>query len=158
MERRISKNNVEERLLETRKNGLLKAAKSESMCAHGKVLGMDTFSWVEPQVDKLATVIHSFPFKVIWIGSNEHIERCFESYPELIDSVELVIIYDQAAPNLHLEPFNRNNNFVCTEGTAAALELAKSLQTKKRVFLFTINKVTAKEEKHKFEQFISLFS
>ena len=158
MDRRISKNSVKERLLEVRKNGLLKVSKVESMCAHGKVLGMDTFSWIAPQVDKLATVILSFPFKVLWIGSHDHIKLCLENYPELVTNIETIIIYDQDVPRLNSEILKRINNYVCVEGTDAAFELAKSLKIKKGAFLFTINKDVAQEEKLKFEQFISLFN
>lgn len=158
MDRRISKNSVEEPLFEARKNGLQKVSKVETMCAHGKILGMDTFSWVAPQVDKLATVIHSFPFKVLWIGSSDHIKLCLENYPELTNSIETIIIYDQPIHDMNIEFLQRIKDYVCVEGTSAALELAKSLKMKKRVFLFTINKAEAQEQKLKFEQFISLFN
>ena len=158
MDRRISKKNMKDRLFEARKNGLLKVSKVESMRAHGKVLGMDTFSWIAPQVDKLATVILSFPFKVLWIGSNDHIKLCLENYPELVTNIETIIIYDQEVPRLNSETLKRINNYVCVEGTDAAFELAKSLKIKKRAFLFTINKARGQEEKRKFEQFISLFN
>jgi hypothetical protein len=158
MDRRISKNSAEERLFEARKTGLQKVSKVETMCAHGKILGMDTFSWVAPQVDKLATVIHSFPFKVLWIGSRDHIKLCLENYPELANSIETIIIYDQPNHDMNIEFLQRIKDYVCVEGTSAALELAKSLNMKKRVFLFTINKAEAQEQKLKFEQFISLFN
>ncbi|HHZ81950.1 MAG TPA: hypothetical protein EYN64_04410 [Flavobacteriales bacterium] len=59
---------------------------------------------------------------------------------------------------MNIEFLQRIKDYVCVEGTSAALELAKSLKMKKRVFLFTINKAEAQEQKLKFEQFISLFN
>lgn len=158
MDHKISKNSVKEGFFETRKNTLKKVAKAKAMCAHGKLLGMDTFSWIDPQVDKLATVIQSFPFKVLWVGSQEQISLCMEHYPELADSIEAIIVYDQPAEESNNEIHKGLIKSVGSDGIMEALKLATSLKIKKRVFLITLNKAVAREQKLKLEQFISLFN
>ena len=43
------------------------------MNAHGKVMGMDTFSWVNPQIDALASALESFTFNILLVGSKKKI-------------------------------------------------------------------------------------
>ena len=72
--------NSSEQLLQAREQGLKQAQQVDTMQAHGKILGMDTFSWMNPHVDMLATLLASFPFSILWIGTQRQIglEHAFE--------------------------------------------------------------------------------
>ena len=60
----VKKKTIEEQLLQSRGAGLKDAIQINTMNAHGKVMGMDTFSWVNPQIDALASALESFPFTI----------------------------------------------------------------------------------------------
>ena len=157
MEQKATKFTTEELLLQAREEGLQELTKANAMRAHGKVLGMDTFSWINPQIDNLATVLKSFPFTVIWVGSHDQVKACLENYPELADNVETVIIHDRSVLNLNREILRTIKNIACIDGTTEALEMSKSLKIKKGVLLYTTNCIEPKKDKEDFEQFITLF-
>ena len=54
-------------LLQAREEGL-KSLQNGVLKPHGKLLGMDVFSWLNPDVHMLMNTLHSFPFPVIWIA------------------------------------------------------------------------------------------
>lgn len=157
MSQKVSKQTAEEQLLQARKEGLQDALQVNSMRAHGKVLGMDTFSWINPQLDALASALSSFPFEIIWVGSHEQITRCLSIQPELAKSIETIIVHDNPILNLKKETLNEIKNIVCLEGTKHALELIKSMKKDKCALLFSTMGTTAKNDKEEFEQYISLF-
>jgi hypothetical protein len=128
---------TEEQLLQARERGLREASEVHVMKAHGKVLGMDTFSWINPDLDMLATVIDSFPFAVHWMGSHDQIARCLELHPELADSLQSIVIYDRTLAQISRELLKKVTNIACVDGTTDALQLLKAMQRGKSVFLFT---------------------
>ena len=157
MEEKVIKPGTEEQLLQAREEGLQELAKANAMRAHGKVLGMDTFSWISPQLDTLATVLNSFPFAVLWVGSHDQVKTCLENYPELAQKIETIIVHDRTLLNVNRELLHTIKNVACVEGTAAALALTKSMKLKKGVLLYTTNGGNAKDGKEAFELFISPF-
>ncbi|HIP32497.1 MAG TPA: hypothetical protein EYG86_07035 [Crocinitomicaceae bacterium] len=157
MSQKVSKHTVEEQLLQSRKEGLQDALQVNSMRAHGKVLGMDTFSWINPQLDALTSALASFPFDIVWAGSHEQIVKCLSMQPELATSIETIIVHDKAILNLEKETLNKVKNIVCLEGTKHALELIKAMKKEKCALLFSTMGTNAKNDKEEFEQFISLF-
>ncbi len=157
MSQKVSKHTIEEQLVRSREEGLQDALQINSMRAHGKILGMDTFSWINPQLDALASALSSFPFDIVWMGSHEQITKCLSIQPELAESLETIIIHDKAILNLKKETLNKIKNIVCLEGTKHALELIKSMKKEKCALVFSTMGENAKKDKEEFEQYISLF-
>lgn len=157
MDKQRTKVSSEEQLLQARERGLQEAQEVNAMNAHGKVLGMDTFSWINPQIDMLSTVIDSLPFNIIWVGNHEQIKNCLELHPNIIENIQTVIVQDDTLLNADRKLINEIENVVCIEGTSFALEFIKTMKQAKSAFLFTAEGPNAKEQKEKFEQFISLF-
>ena len=158
MSSKVSNNTSEDKLLQSREQGLQEAIQVNSMRAHGKVLGMDTFSWANPQIDALASALTSFPFPIIWIGCEKQIKECLNNYPELSNAIETLLIQNTSELNLDQTVMKNVKNIVCIEGTKYALELMKTMKKEKCVFLFTTEGQEAKNDKKEFEQFISLFN
>lgn len=144
---------TEEQLLQARERGLREAGEIHVMKAHGKVLGMDTFSWVNPDLVTLAKVIDSFPFAVHWMGSHDQILQCIDAHPEVLDSVQSIVIYDRADTNIDHHLLNQVHNIACIEGTSEALELLIAMQRGKSVFLFTSTHLSEERNKQ-FEAFL----
>lgn len=157
MEKQRTKLSTEEQLLQARERGIQEAQQVNAMNAHGKVLGMDTFSWINPQIDMLATVIESLPFNIIWVGNHTQIKACLEIHSNTIDNIQTLIIQDKTALNVDRNILHEIQNIVCIEGTMTALEFVKTMKKRKSAFLFTADGNNAKEQKEMFEQFISLF-
>lgn len=137
MKQKTNQLSTEEQLLQARERGLQEAAQVEAMKAHGKVLEMDTFSWISPQIDTLASVIGSFPFPVQWVANHDLVKLCLHHYPELADDLRSVIIHDRAILDIDRDLLHLIPNIACIEGITEALELLKSMRLPKSVFLFT---------------------
>lgn len=157
MEKQRTKFSTEEQLLQARERGIQEAQQVNAMNAHGKVLGMDTFSWINPQIDMLATVIESLPFNIIWVGNHAQVKACLETHSNTTDNIQTVIIQDKTSLNVDRKILHEIQNIVCIEGTMEALEFVKTMKKQNSAFLFTAEINNAKEQKEKFEQFISLF-
>ena len=157
MSSKVTKINVEEQLLQLRKDGLQTATQINAMNAHGKILGMDTFSWINPQIDALASAIKSFPFKVIWIGDSQQIEKCLSVFPDSIKAIDTVIIQDKAELNLDKNSFWNVSNIFCLNHPKESLNLLKTVKKEKSIFLYTTGGHNASENKATFNEFISLF-
>lgn len=157
MNKQGTKTSIEEQLLEARERGLQEAQQVNAMNAHGKVLGMDTFSWINPQIDMLATVIESLPFDIIWVGNHTQVKACLELHPGTINNIRTLIIQDETSLHVHQDIIHEIQNVVCIEGSKSALEFVKTMKKQKSAFLFTAEGANAKEQKEVFEQFISLF-
>lgn len=146
---------TESDLLQARKEGLERAKSLDSMRAHGKWRGMDVFSWANPHFDALSTAIASFPFPVVWVGRHEQIKCACTYYPEVLDTMETAVVYDQA--NLRLKPSAIDNlEKVAGVGSlSAALELVKALEENRRIFLFTTEGEEVLKDLNEFDEFVN---
>lgn len=149
--------NSEEQLLQARNEGLKQAQQVDSMQAHGKILGMDTFSWMNPQVDLLATLLSSFPFSILWVGTLEQIQNCLKLYPELSGNIETILIHNSSSMLLQKAALESVNSIACVDGMEHALDFVKSMKLKKGVFIYTDEKEEALRGKQIFEDFVNQY-
>jgi len=149
--------NSEEQLLQARKEGLKQAQQVDSMQAHGKILGMDTFSWMNPQTDMLATLLSSFPFLILWVGTLEQIQNCLKLYPELSGNIETILIHNSSSMVLNKTALEKINTIACVDGMEHALDFVKTMKLKKGVFIYTDEKEGALKGKQIFEDFVNQY-
>ena len=155
MKENIKQLSAEEQLLQSRELGLQEALKVNAMSAHGKILGMDTFSWINPNNDVLATVISSFPFPVLWIGNHNQIKSVIEGYPNVVENISTIIVQDRSTINIDRKLLSEITNIMCVEGSQFAIEAVRSLSKDKHAFLFTCDGNEATGQKRVFTDFIS---
>lgn len=144
----------EELLLKLREQGLNEIRSRDNMQAHGKFMGMDTFSWVAPKFDALATVLSSFPFEVVWVGSHEQIRCATKYYPEVLQNVNTAIIYDSGNVSWTDEAIQNIENIAGVGDMDSAIMIINSLESKKRVLFFTTEGGDAEENMYKFKEYI----
>ena len=132
-----STHTAQEELLRARKEGLERARSLDSMQAHGKWRGMDVFSWANPHFEALSTAIASFPFPVVWVGKHEQIKCACNYYPEVLDTMETAIFYDQAHLKLNEAAIVNLEKVAGVGSLESALKLVQSLEQQRRIFLFT---------------------
>lgn len=149
--------NKEEQLLQAREAGLNEAKQVDAMQAHGKVLGMDTFSWMNPQIDMLATLLESFPFSILWVGTRSQIEKCLTLYPALSGNIETIILHDSPDLKLSNSGYEKINTIACVDGIEHALEFVKSLKRKKGVLIYTNENEAVLKDKAAFEKFVQFY-
>lgn len=153
MKQKTEKLSAEQQLLQARERGLQEASEVHSMRAHGKILGMDAFSWHNPELDNLITVINSFPFAVHWVGPHDQIKRCLQESPELAYNIQSIIIYDNVSFQLDRELLSTILNVACVEKAEDALVLLKGIHRSKNIFLFT-TEIGQDESRNAFNDFI----
>ena len=141
-------------LVELRNEGLKDIRSREVMQAHGKFLWMDTFSWISPKFDVLAKVLTSFPFSVIWIGTHDQMRCALKYYPEVLEGLETVIVYDQGNIKFEDEALVNIKNIVGTGDLESVWKIIGSLQEKKRVLFFTSEGENGIDHVEEFKAFI----
>lgn len=124
-------------LVELRQEGLKDIHARESMQALGKYNGGDAFAWNSPKFDALTKVLTSFPFNVAWIGTHEQIRCAAKYYPEVIDGLETVIVYDRASVKFTDEALIGIDNIIGLGDLESTWKIIESMDKNKRVLFFT---------------------
>ena len=141
-------------LLKARKEGLERARSLDAMQALGKWKGMDVFAWANPHFEALSTVISSFPFPVIWVGRQSQIKCAVRYYPEVLGTIETVVVSDFGNVKLSGEEIYKIDNVSGVGDVQTSLDLVRSFEDARRVFLFTTEGENAEEEIITLENYI----
>ncbi len=88
-------------LLEAREKALADAVKGV-IRPHGKLWGMDVFSWMNPDLEAITSTIHSFPFPLILIGNSSLLSAIEEIDSTIVSNIRTVISYED----------NKDTNFL----------------------------------------------
>lgn len=145
---------TESDLLKAREEGLRQARSLDTMQAHGKWRGMDVFSWGNPHFDALSNVIDSFPFPVVWVGKHEQVKCATTYYPEVLDALENVIVFDQGNLKIKVTAIEELDKVAGVGDLQSALEFVKALGEERRVFLFTTEGDSLLKDLSEFKSFI----
>lgn len=124
--------------------------------AHGKLWGMDVFSWANPAAELVAPTIESFPYPVIWIGNQDLLDWCSENFPTVCVNVKTIIAQDQA-----YEVYSKIDQFPVEKMVGAgsvenSLSMMKELATKGAIVLFTATGVEWERSQKVFVDFLNL--
>lgn len=152
--KKLSTRTTESDLLRARKEGLERARSLEAMQALGKWKSMDVFAWANPHFEALATVISNFPFPVVWIGKQSQIKCAVRYYPEVLDTIETVVVSDFGNVKLSGEAIYSIDNVAGTGDLKSSLDLVRSFDDARRVFLFTTEGEGSQEELEILESYI----
>lgn len=71
----------------------LRQAQSTGLRAHGKLKGLDVFSWMQPTQDALMQFIESVPTNFIWVGNPSEIAAVFTEKPAFQGKFQSVLSY-----------------------------------------------------------------
>ena len=145
-------------LLKARKEGLERARSLDTMQVLGKWKSMDVFAWANPHFDALATVIASFPFPVVWVGKQSQIKCAVKYYPEILDTIETVVVSDFGNVKLTGEQIYMIDKVAGTGDAKSSLDLVRSFEDARRVFLFTTEGESAHTELELIENYIRKYA
>lgn len=146
---------VADKLLDLRKESL-QELKNGKIRAHGKLWGMDVFSWINPDIELVASTIESFPFPVIWIGNKELFDWCSHHSPSVWSNIKTVIAIDHPGIYFTNKEYHKVSNVVGTQSTLDALEMMKALKQKGAVLLFTATGLEWERNQKMFNDFMDL--
>ena len=118
--------------------------------SHGKFLGMDAFSWHNPNVAVLDKTIESFPFRTVWLGNASEVNQYIETYDNGGDKVEQYLIYgvlkDMVKKQEHITYF---------KNVSKAIQNLDGFTLKPGILLFT---ASDSDSPYSMKCFSSLFS
>jgi len=149
------KNNLgtQEQLLQAR-NGSLQEGVAGMLRPHGKLWGMDVFSWYNPALFELENTLSCFPAPVLWIGNEMDIQELVRNNSGWVSNLSLICAHDAVALTLPAE-----STIETTLGAGAlkdALELLRTLKKSNGIFLFTASGDNWKEHQAEFEYFLEI--
>ncbi|MCJ8291758.1 MAG: hypothetical protein HRT58_18345 [Crocinitomicaceae bacterium] len=128
---------IAEQLNQARKAGLEEVNTNNALCPHGRVAGMDVFSWVNPNIDSLNAMIASMPYKVIWAATTSQAKALWELNGEALNSIETLVVYNSG--QVHTEKwFSAFDNVLCVQGADHALILLDRVRKEERTFVWTL--------------------
>jgi hypothetical protein len=143
---------IENSILQARKEGLLKAGDS-SMQSHGKLWGMDVFSWVNPKPAVLSATMDSFPFPIFWISSSLERNEVLKVNIELNAKIHFSVLLN--SENSTNDLLVLNNGVVVTT-LNEAFDQINTLKIKPSILLFTYSKSDWEYQKNRFNDYLSM--
>lgn len=141
-------------LLDARKEAL-EQAKYGSIRPHGKLWGMDVFSWVNPEMEVLISTFHSFPFPVVFICDTTLMEACVENDSTfLMNCHQLYTVQTGDSRQLTLDA-RYENKWSEMESLSAVFSAIERNKLAKGVVLFCAEGVDAEVNHSDFLQLLS---
>lgn len=140
---------IENSILQARKEGLLQTGDS-TMQSHGKLWGMDVFSWMNPKPAVLAATMDSFPFPIFWIASILERNEVLEVNIDLNAKIHFSAILDWE--NSKSDSINGATVSTLNE----AFDQINSLKIKPSILLFTYSKSDWEFQKNRFNDYLSM--
>lgn len=146
---------IEDRLLKARKESLHQM-NATSMRPHGKLWGMDVFSWFHPDPELIANTLHSFPFPVIWIANGADIIQALKEEELVLNNLHAVVAYDASIFSLENSWLDGIKNCAGTTTVDEAFHFLRMFKAPQKVFMFTASGENWEENKRTFEDFLKL--
>ena len=120
------------------------------MQSHGKLWGMDVFSWINPKPAVLAATMDSFPFPIFWVSSLSERTEILEVNVDLNVKIQFSVVLD--SENLPVV----SNTVVSVSNLNEAFDQINKLKTKPSILLFTYSKSDWEYQKNRFNDYLSM--
>lgn len=146
---------IEDRLLEARRESLGRM-NATSMRPHGKLWGMDVFSWFHPDPEIIANTLQSFPFPVIWIGNGLDITQTLAESDLKNNNLSAVIAYDSNVFNLKNTWLDGIKNCAGTNSVDAAFVFLRMFKAPQNVLMFTASGNDWEHHRNCFEEYLKV--
>lgn len=143
---------IENSILQARKEGLLKAGDS-SMQSHGKLWGMDVFSWLNPKPAVLSATMDSFPFPIFWISSFPERNEVMDLNFALTNKIHFSLILDDYTL---VDAKSSGVEIASVSNLNEAFDQIRRLKIKPSILLFTYSKSDWEYQKKCFNDYLSM--
>ncbi len=119
-----------------------------SMKPLGKYLGMDTFSWHNPDLEILEKTIASFPFDLLWVGNENEVNGFLNKHHSVKNKINRCIVYGAHSDNC-------SSKIVSAPNLQEALNHLDNITFKPGILLFTASDADSEYSMRFFEKYIS---
>lgn len=124
--------------------------------SHGKLWGMDVFSWYKPNAFELENTLSSFPSPICWFGNQSDMLNLLSRDHSWLSNVKLLCSFDAAGFSLSNKVLDQVDEVLGTAEIQDALKLIKSLKKNQGILLFTASGENWNEYRVEFESFLKL--
>lgn len=145
----------QDQLLQARDQGL-QQIENGMLRPHGKLWGMDVFSWYNPLVFELENTLSSFPAPVLWFGNESDILKLISENTDCLAHVKLLCTHDRAGFVLPENMLSEIETVLGTTELKDALDLIRGTKRSQGILLFTASGNDWKERKEAFEFFLDI--
>lgn len=145
----------EKKLLEVRKE-TLKSITTDSILAHGKLWGMDVFSWANPDIGLISSTIHSFPFPVVFVAPSKLTMSIVEHDQTVISNLHAVVSYEDIHPSFNKVNLDTIEFVDIFNDVKDALNKINERRLKRGVVLFCCEGLDVEHYKKQFNDFLKL--
>lgn len=146
---------LHDQLLQARDRNLQQVEKG-SLRPHGKLWGMDVFSWYNPMVFELENTLSSFPAPILWFANAGDVSKLIAESADSLVNVRLLCTHDHAGFSLPETVFDEVESCLGAQELQDALELIKAVKRAHGILLFTASGADWKERRDAFEFFLNL--
>ena len=84
-------------------NDSLSKSQGVGLRAHGKLKGLDVFTWMQPEQNALINFIESIPSGIIWVGNPTEIEAVLSVHPQLMNKFQSILSFGENRTGFMLE-------------------------------------------------------
>jgi hypothetical protein len=147
--------NFQEQLLQARKENL-ESQIVGTLRSHGKLWGMDVFSWYKPSLFELENTLSSFPSPICWFANEIDVLNLLQEETNWISNVKLLCTYDKEGFKLPNKIMDNIETILGVSKIDEALDLMRLIKKAQGILLFTSSGENWKLTKNTFEEFLSL--
>ncbi|MDG1735519.1 MAG: hypothetical protein P8H94_06705 [Crocinitomicaceae bacterium] len=119
-----------------------------SMKPLGKYLGMDTFSWHNPDLNLLNKTIQNFPFDILWLGNENEVESFLDFNPRVGSKIKSIVLYGADMKD------NCSDKIISVSSIVNALEFVDTLIFKPGILLLTASDADSEFSLKSFESHV----
>lgn len=153
MEKTTNKITTSEQLLQARKQNL-ENQPIGSLRSHGKLWGMDVFSWYKPSMYELENTLSSFPSPICWFANENDVLKLLKEEKYWMSNVKQICTYDGAGFKLPNEVLDGIELILGAVEIDDALAIMRTISKNKGILLFTSSGEDWHVAKNKFEEFL----
>lgn len=147
---------TEYNLLEARKKALDQVVHG-SIRPHGKLWGMDVFSWMNPDIEVLSSTIHTFPFPILWLSPSGLLSAVMEHDAAIVTNIHTVITCDERTENLlSNEQSAELLQVITTNDIHQAFQEMNALHFKPGIILFCTEGADSEMHQKAFSNYLEL--
>lgn len=133
----------------------LKSLQSSQLKAHGKLWGLDVFSWQNPSVELLASTIHSFPFRVNLIGNTSLLLEILAHDKTVSTNLNTLFCY-QNEKQLTFEPNLKHISIIESNDVQEIFQKIYEMRSTKAIILFCADGIDSEFLQNAFKNYLSI--
>lgn len=152
---RMNKTKTAENLIDIRKESL-KNIQTGQLRPHGKLWGMDVFSWANPELEMLSSTIHSFPFSQIIIAPASLLMSLVEYDNSVLTNIHAVISYEDVQQLFDRKKFATIDQVFTTNNLQHAFQKMNEWQEKRKIVLFCSEGIDFESCQTAFKEYLEI--